>query len=92
MEKQFENTPEMFDLFMPDDYVDFVTEFITLLRPDIIIERFLSESPPSLLIAPKWGGIKNFEFATMIEKALLKKDLWQGKYFNKVPTRQRQYD
>jgi radical SAM superfamily enzyme len=79
---QFENKPDMFNLFEIDDYIDFITEFIAKLRSDIIIERFISESPTKLLIAPKWGGLKNFEIVAKIEKKLIEKDLWQGKYYS----------
>ena len=78
MAKQLKDTPEMFNLFEVNDYIDFVTEFIALVRPDIVIERFTSESPAKLLIAPKWNGIKNFEMVDKINKKLIEKDLWQG--------------
>ncbi len=81
MAVQLEKTPEMFSLFGLNDYLDFITEFTTHLRPDIIIERFISESPAKLLIAPKWGGLKNFEIVAKIEKRLAEKDLWQGKFY-----------
>lgn len=78
---QYKNTPEMFNLFELDDYIEFITDFIGFLRPDIIIERFTSESPTDLLIAPKWGGLKNFEVVAKIEKRLEEKDTWQGKFY-----------
>ncbi|QCX39080.1 TIGR01212 family radical SAM protein [Aureibaculum algae] len=78
MAKQFKDNPEQFRLFTVEDYVDFVTDFVALLRPDIIIERFISESPSHLLIAPKWN-LKNFEIVAKIDKKLAEKDLWQGK-------------
>lgn len=78
---QFKNKPEMFNLFELDDYINFVTDFIAHLRPDIILERFSSESPFELLIAPKWGGLKNFEVVAKIEKRLEEKDIWQGKFY-----------
>jgi radical SAM superfamily enzyme len=34
-----------------------------------------------LLIAPKWGGLKNFEVVAKIEKRLEEKDIWQGKFY-----------
>ena len=49
---------------------------------DIVIERFTSESPADLLLAPKWGGLKNYAVTSMLEKALRNADLWQGKYFS----------
>ena len=36
----------------------------------LVIERFVSQSPPELLLAPRWGW-KNFEFTAKIERALL---------------------
>jgi len=81
MAKQLNETPEMFDLFQPEEYVDFVTEFIALLRPDIILERFIAEAPPGLLVAPQWNGLKNFEIVNKIEKQLESKNAWQGKAY-----------
>ena len=68
----------MFDLFEVDEYIDLIVEFISRLKPEIILDRFISESPPHLLIAPKWGGLKNFEIIAKIDKRLEELDLWQG--------------
>ncbi len=80
---QYKNMPGKFDLFSIDEYIDFITEFIARLRPDIIIERFISQSPYHLLIAPKWG-LKNFEIVPKIEEKLIEKNLWQGKLWEQV--------
>lgn len=79
---QIKREPEKFDLFEVEEYIDFVTEFIALLRPNIIIERFISESPSNLLLAPKWDGLKNFEMIAKIDKKLIEKNLWQGKNYS----------
>ncbi|SDW12332.1 hypothetical protein SAMN05444411_101111 [Lutibacter oricola] len=81
MSVQYKRNPEKFNLFTSEDYINFVSEFITHLRPDIIIERFISEAPKDLLIAPKWGGLKNFEIVAKIDKNLIEKNLWQGKNY-----------
>jgi len=81
MALQYKEKPEMFDLLNIDQYIDLVVDFVSLLRPDIIIERFISESPKHLLIAPQWGGIKNFEIVNRIADRLLEKNLWQGKFY-----------
>ncbi len=81
MAHQLKTTPEMFNLFTSEEYIDLITDFIALLRPDIIIERFISESPANLLVAPKWNGMKNFEIVDKIDKKLVEKDLWQGKHY-----------
>ncbi len=81
MAYEYKTTPEKFNLFSAEEYIDFMTQFVSLLRPDIIIERFISESPQSLLVAPKWNGLKNFEIVDKIDKKLEEKDLWQGKFY-----------
>lgn len=80
MSHNYKNNPEGFNLFSSEAYIDLVSEFITYLRPDIIIERFTSEAPKELLIAPKWG-FKNFEMVYKIDKNLALKNLWQGKNY-----------
>lgn len=77
---QYKNTPEKFNLFELEDYIDLVTEFIQIVRPDIIIERFISEAPQDLLIAPKWG-LKNFEVVAKIDKHLQLTNSFQGKNY-----------
>ncbi|MGE0560551.1 MAG: TIGR01212 family radical SAM protein [Flavobacteriales bacterium] len=82
MAMQLKTEPEMFELFNTDEYVDFICDFVSLLRPDIIIERFISESPRHLLLAPSWNGIKNYEIVDKIEKRMVEKNLWQGKNYS----------
>jgi len=83
MEVQYKRNPENFNLFTSEDYINFITDFIGNLRPDIIIERFISETPQDLLIAPKWNNLKNFEIVAKIDKKLKEKSTWQGKYYKK---------
>ena len=71
---------QLWDLSV-EDYIDLITDFVALLRPDIIIERFISQCPAHLLIAPNWNGLKNFEIVAKIDKKLLEKNLWQGKLY-----------
>ena len=39
----------------------YTSDYVEHLRPDIVLERFVSQSPKELLIAPDWG-LKNYEF------------------------------
>jgi len=82
MEVQYKRNPENFDLFTSESYIDLITDFVGKLRPDIIIERFISETPQDLLIAPKWNNLKNFEIVAKIDKKLVEKNSWQGKYYD----------
>lgn len=81
MAVQYKKKPEVFNLFSLENYIDFITNFISLLRPDIVIERFISETPKDLLIAPKWNNLKNFEVVNKIDELLIEKNLWQGKNY-----------
>lgn len=81
IEKQFSKDPNQFIHFNIDEYVELIVDFIENLSPDIIIERFVSESPKELIISPKWGGLKNFEIVSRIEKRLEERDTWQGKHY-----------
>lgn len=58
MAREFECRPEDFHLFSVDEYIDLVIDYVEHLRPDLILERFVSQSPKELLIAPDWG-LKN---------------------------------
>lgn len=78
MAKQYKEKPEMFRLFTADEYINLIVEFLKYLNPEIIVERFISESPLDLLVAPKWNGLKNFEIVHKIEKRLHETDSWQG--------------
>ena len=78
---QYKKDASQFQFFSLDEYIDLVIDFLEILNPEIIVERFFSESPEHLLIAPKYG-LKNFELVHKVEKGLLKKDSWQGKLFN----------
>jgi len=80
MSKQYSANAQNFKLFTVEDYIDLIVDFVGLLRPDIVIERFISESPASLLLAPKWN-LKNFEIVAKIEKKLIEKNTWQGKFY-----------
>ena len=67
--------------YSADEYADLVVQFIERLRPDIAVERFVSQSPPELLIAPDWG-LKNYEFTHLVERKLKKNDTFQGKLYS----------
>ncbi len=81
MAYQFKHTPDMFCFMSLDNYIDLVVDFIALLHPNIIIERFFSESPPNKLIYPKYG-LKNFEVKALVEKRLEYRNISQGELFN----------
>lgn len=68
---------EPFHLYTPEEYISLVARYIRLLRKDIVLERFVSQSPKELLIAPHWG-LKNHEFANLLANHLKKENIYQG--------------
>ena len=52
-----------------DEYIDLCLRIIDRIRPDIAIERFVSQSPEELLISPRWG-LKNYEFTNRLNNAI----------------------
>jgi radical SAM protein (TIGR01212 family) len=80
MAVEYAQKPDDFRLFSIDEYLDVVVDYLELLNPNIILERFISQAPNELLIAPRWG-LKNFEFVAKLEKRLAERDTWQGRLF-----------
>lgn len=69
MAREYEAFPEHFRLYTVDAYIDLVIAFLERLRPGLYIDRFISQSPKALLIAPDWG-LKNHVFRTLLERKL----------------------
>ena len=82
MYREYLQNPEYFTMFTVDAYLELVVQYLELLNPEIVVERFVSEAPDELLVAPRWG-LKNFEFTAKLEKLLEVKDTWQGRLFQK---------
>lgn len=55
--------------FTAEEYAELCVKIIHRLRRDIAIERFVSQSPPELLIYPRWN-LKNYQFTNLINNRL----------------------
>ena len=80
MAREYEQHPDDFHLFDLEEYIDLVIDYVEHLRPDIVLERFLSQSPKQLLIAPDWG-LKNYEFNHRLQKRMKELGAYQGKKY-----------
>lgn len=58
-----------FHVYTVEEYLDLIARYISLLRDDLILERFVSQCPPEKLIAPRWG-LKNHEFTDLLRNKL----------------------
>lgn len=77
---EFEQHPDDFHLFGVDEYIELVIDYVEHLRPDLVLERFVSQSPKDLRIAPDWG-LKNYEFNHRVQKRMKELGAYQGKKY-----------
>ena len=78
MAHEFVKFPDRFHQFTVEEYTELVVDYLENLNPTIIVERFVSSAPDTMVIAPRWG-IKNYEFVAKVEKRLMERDTWQGR-------------
>lgn len=71
-----------FHIYSVEEYIELIAGYIQRLRPDLVLERFVSQSPKELLVAPHWG-LKNYEFTNLLANYLRAHDIRQGQFFRK---------
>ena len=75
MAREYEQNP--FHLFTAEEYIEAVISYISHIRRDVVLERFVSSSPKDLLLAPNWN-IKNYEFVEKLKKRMRESGASQG--------------
>jgi radical SAM protein (TIGR01212 family) len=86
MAHEFETAPEEFHIYSDiNEYVELVVDYLERLRSDIVVERFVSQSPADLLLAPRWG-MKNHEITHLVKKRMAERGTYQGKKDNFAKT------
>lgn len=81
MAREFLHQPDDFHLYSAAEYAELVVDYLERLSPQIAVERFTSQSPKELLLAPDWG-LKNYEFVERVRRILHQRDSFQGKNFS----------
>lgn len=69
MGKEYEAHPGHFKIYTVEEYANLVAAFLNRIRKEVYIDRFISQSPEEMLIAPRWG-LKNHEFKAILEREL----------------------
>ena len=82
MAQEYAQSPEQFHLYTVDEYIDLAIDYIERLPSSMVIERFVSQSPRSLLIAPDWG-MKNYQFVDKLRRRMMEREAWQGRLFRR---------
>jgi radical SAM protein (TIGR01212 family) len=77
----YKESPELFYNLNLENYLDLMAEFLSYLNPNVVVERFTSESPKEMIIYPNWQGKKNFEISHMLEKKMKERKITQGMFF-----------
>lgn len=78
MAREYEEHPEWFHLYEVDEYIELVIDYVERIPSSVVLERFISQSPRSLLIAPDWG-VKNYQFVERLRRRMAERDTWQGR-------------
>lgn len=78
LEREYSEHP--FHLYTPEEYIGLLTEYIRRLRPNIVLDRFTSQSPADMLVAPRWG-LKNHEFADRLANHMRAVGAYQGQFY-----------
>ncbi|MBN1952601.1 MAG: TIGR01212 family radical SAM protein [Bacteroidales bacterium] len=81
--KEFLEDPDKFELFTLGEYIEFITEYLSRLNPDFIIERLAAETQPGNCISERWG-LRYDQVLQKIERRMEERDLWQGKFFKLI--------
>lgn len=81
MEREYREHPEDFIFFALDEYIDFVIDFLEILDPAIIIERFAGEVPPRFQAGPCFDHVRNDQILAAVEKRLEERETWQGRLY-----------
>jgi len=58
-------------VYTAEEYAALCARLLKYLRRDIAVERFVAQAPVDLLVAPCWG-LKNYQFISLLHKALAK--------------------
>ena len=79
MEQEYSDRPQDFVKFTLDGYIDFFSDMLERLRPDLYIERIAGEVPPRFVNETPWGLIRNVELLRLLDRRLEERGTWQGR-------------
>ncbi len=73
--------PNNYKQFELEEYVEFISQYLSILSPKIIVERLAGETQPGLNLGKTWN-IRYDQVLQRVEKYMEQMDLWQGKFYN----------
>ena len=77
LSEEYMKNPDICQLYDVDGFIQLIGDYLPYLRKDLVLERFVSQSPKELLMAPQWG-LKNHEFTDRLNNYLKVHNIYQG--------------
>lgn len=59
-----------------DEYASLCAKIVGRLRPDIAIDRWVSQAPSEMVISPRWG-LKNYQFTEIVKSKIINTEKWK---------------
>lgn len=81
MAAEYAADPGHFHFRTVDEYLALLVEVVRRLRPDLVVERFSSETPPRFRCGPGWGDLRSDHLLTLLERRLEAEDAFQGQAY-----------
>jgi radical SAM protein (TIGR01212 family) len=81
MEEEYKLNPGTFHFYTLDEYIDLVIDYLEVLNPSFVVERFAGEVPPRFLAGPGFGLIRNDQILVRTEKRMEERNTLQGRLF-----------
>ncbi|MGM0599756.1 MAG: TIGR01212 family radical SAM protein [Candidatus Rifleibacteriota bacterium] len=76
--KLFEEKSSYFNLLYPNRYIEVLSDFISYLRSNIVVERLVNRVPVKFLIAPRWQGFDEQAIRRRLLGYMRDQGLYQG--------------
>ena len=73
--------PEDFPSWTSDEYIDLVIELLRRLRPETVVERFVSQTPARYHHTSGWEMLRNDQILSLLEKRMRARGVYQGEKF-----------
>lgn len=80
MAKEWDEHPEDFDLRDEERYLNLAVEILRRLRPTLVVERFVSKTPPRFHHHEGWKSSPRENFMQLLAERLAERDVYQGEF------------
>lgn len=75
--------PDNYSFYTLEEYLDLYISLLQYIDPEIVVERFISETPERYQAGPTWGTLRNEELIQKLERRLEERNAWQGQFFGR---------